>query len=149
MKNPTIQVYSSLDPYRDLSSVRHVHAVWPLSSVLLSHTVCSLTFYIFTYINVQTECALACAPLLFLNCDTKCYGPNWGVQGMLSPILSLSLLLDALQASEDGLGDFAVCCASILYDQSTPLALQNCGIVCHCKNRSIKYSMALLMVSNV
>lgn len=77
-----------------------------------------------TYTYVQTVCALACA-LLFLDFDTKCYGPNWGVRGMLRPILSLSLPLDALQAREDGLGDFAMCPASIIYDQCAHLALQN------------------------
>lgn len=96
----------------------HVDAVWPLSSVSLSHTVSSITLYMLTYTYVQTVCALACAPLLFLNCDTKCYGPNWGVRRMLSPILSLSVPSDALQAREDGLGDFAMCLASIIYDHS-------------------------------
>lgn len=60
---------------------------------------------------------------------------------MLSPILSLSVPSDALQAREDGLGDFAMCPASITYDQSTPLAQTT--VLCHCKNRSIKRFMAL------
>ncbi|KAK1895330.1 Signal recognition particle 54 kDa protein, partial [Dissostichus eleginoides] len=57
-----------------------------------------------------------------------CYRPNWAARGMLSPILSLSVPSDALQAWEDGLGDFAMCPASIIYDQSTPLPLQNCAL---------------------
>lgn len=105
----------------------HVRMVWLLSSDLLSHTVFSLVLYMLTYTYVQTVCALACAPLLFLNCDTKCYGPNYGAQGMLSPILSISVPSDALQAREDGLGDFAMCPASIIYDLSTPLEMQNYG----------------------
>lgn len=66
---------------------------------------------------VQTVCTLACAPLLFLDFDTKCYGPNWRVRGMLSPILSLSVPLDALRAREDGLGDCAMCPSSVIYEQ--------------------------------
>lgn len=54
-------------------------------------------------------------------------GQTGGVLGMLSPILSLSVPPDALQAREDGLGVFAMCPASIIYDQSTPLALQSYG----------------------
>lgn len=145
MKNPTIPTCSGWHPYKDFSP--HVRTVWPLSSLLLSHTVSSITLYMLTYTYVQTVCALACAPLLFLTCDTKCYGPNWRARGMLSPILSLSVPLDALQAREDGLGGFAMCPVSIIYDQSTPFALQNYGT--YYKNRSIKCFMALLMVSDV
>lgn len=107
--------------------VFRVRTVWPLSSDLLPHTASSLGLPTLTYTYVRTVCALACAPLLFLNCDTKCYRPNWGARGMLSPILSLSVPSDALQAREAGPGDFAMCPASIIYDQSTPSAMQNYG----------------------
>lgn len=68
---------------------------------------------------------------------------------MLSPILSLSLPLDALQARQDGLGDFAMCPASIIHDQSTPIALQRCSTPSRCKNRSINWSICLLIFSSV
>lgn len=98
-----------------------------------------------TYTYVQTVCTLACVPLLFLNCDTKCYGPNWVVRGMLSPILSLSVPSVALQARGDGLGGFTMCPASIIWPvQSRSSAKLWCS-VCHYKNRSVKGFVALLM----
>lgn len=115
----------------------HVRTVGRLS-VLLSDTVSSLGLYVLTYAYVQTVCTLACVPLLFLNCDKKCYGPNWVVRGMLSPILSLSVPSDALQAREDGLGDVTMCPASIIWPVQSPNTAKRWSSVCHYKNRSVK-----------
>lgn len=89
------------------------------------------------YTYVQTVCTLACVPLLFLNCDTKCYGPNWVVRGMLSPILSLSVPSVALQARGEGLGP---CALLPSVDQFGPFTLQMYGSqsVCGYKNRLFK-----------
>lgn len=123
----------------------HVRTVGSLSG-LLSDTVSSLGLYMLTSAYVQTVCTLACVPLLFLNCDKKCYGPNWVVRGMLSLILSLSVPSDALQAREDGLGDFAMCPASIIRPVQSLNTATLRSSVCHYKNRSVKCFMALLMV---
>lgn len=53
-----------------------------------------------------------CASLLFLNRDTKCYRPSRSV--MLSPILSLLVPLNALQAGGNALGEFTMCHTSII-----------------------------------
>lgn len=55
-------------------------------------------------------------PLLFLYYDTKCYGPNWLVRGLLSPIVSLSVPSVALQARGRQPG-------RLLLDQLSPLLL--------------------------
>lgn len=115
---PTVGILSEISPL-------HVLAVSSLSSVHSLTQFPSQSVHIITHTYVQTVCALACAPLLFLDFDTKCYGPNWGARGMLSPILSLSVPLDALQAREDGLGDCAMCPSSIIYEQFTPSPLLN------------------------
>lgn len=54
---------------------------------------------------------------------------------MLSPIPSLSVPSDALQAEGDGLGDFAVCPPSIIYDRAAPSALRTyCLLSCIMKH---------------
>lgn len=97
-----------------------IPAVWPLLCVLFSDKLPSPTLHMLSCTYVLTVCVLACAPLLFLDCDIKCYGPNCGARGMLSLILSLSVPLDALQARVDGLGTFALC-ALLTSKMTSPL----------------------------
>lgn len=98
----------------------------PLTLSLPTHFF-PITLYMFLCTCEPALCTLACASLLFLNCDIKCYRLNWGTQGILSPILSCSVAPDALKPREGGLGNFAMGSAYITHDQSNPSVLKNHG----------------------
>lgn len=49
------------------------------SFLFLHYSYAFLCTYTVHILYMQTVGALACVLLLFLSCDTKCCGPNWGV----------------------------------------------------------------------
>lgn len=90
-----------------------------------------VAFSFLSYARVQMGVrSCMCSSLLFRNRDTKCYGPSQSACGMLSPILSLLVPLDALQAGGDAMGDFTMCHTSIIWP-SQPLrtAVRSCFII--------------------